>query len=124
MTKPTTAMCAALALNAAQAPAATSPAFDLICQGVKGARLHFRFDLAQRKWCLSECQSVWTIDQVSDSMIEITAFTNASRSDAWTISINRYTSTYSAVHHGYGDNPADEGSCSPVPFSGFPSRRF
>ena len=118
------AVAASLSVATARVTAATPASFDLVCQGAKGVQLAFRFDLAQRKWCLGECQSVWAIDLLSDSTIEFTAFTNASKSDVWTISINRYTSTFSAVHHGYGDQPADQGPCEPRPFSGFPVRKF
>jgi len=114
---------AALVLNAGQAQATASPSFDLVCNGVKGAQLHLRFDLAQKKWCAGECQSVWPIYDLSDSMIKLRTISGDGK-DEWTIAVDRYTSNFSAVRSGYSDNPQDWGQCKAEPFSGFPSRKF
>jgi hypothetical protein len=118
----TIAVLASMTLGAAQAQAA-APVFDLNCTGRSGQELHFRFDLEQKKWCLGQCQTVGAIDQLSDSTIILRLFNGQGAID-WTITINRYTSAFTAVHEGYGKDPADQGACKPVPFSGFPQRRF
>jgi hypothetical protein len=114
---------ASIALASGQARAAAYPAFDLACQSRSGEALKFRFDLAQRKWCIAPCQAVWGIDQVSDGSIRVLTYGSDSRYN-WTIVINRYTSTFAAVHRGYGNDPADSGSCKAGPFSGFPRKEF
>lgn len=119
----TMAMTAFILLATARAGATTSPTFDLVCGTTSGARLHFRFDLMQKKWCVDRCDSVWAIDELSDSTIKLVTFSIDNRNN-WTFLINRYTSTFSAIHRGYGDDPADKGECKAGPFSGFPTKRF
>ena len=111
------------ALGAGQVQAAAPPQFDLFCKGSRGAQLHFRFDLAQRKWCIGQCQSVWSINELSDSSIKVLTYSCDSKYN-WTFLIDRYTTAFSAVHRGYGDSPADGGTCETKPFSGFPNRKF
>lgn len=112
-----------LALGAVQASATETAALDLICNGQRGERIHLRLDLAQRQWCVSPCRSVGPIYQLTDSTIKLIG-SSSDRSDVWTLEIDRYTSTFIAIRRGYGDDPADRGSCTATPFSGFPSRRF
>lgn len=119
----TVAVLASIALGAAQAQAAPSPQFDLLCAGAGGAKLHFRFDLAPKKWCVGQCQSVWSIDELSDGRIKVLTFSSDSKYN-WTFVIDRYTSAFFAIHRGYGDDPADRGTCKAAPFSGFPTRKF
>lgn len=124
MTKLTSvAMLISVALSAPQAHAATSSAFDLVCQGKNGQQLHFRFDLQQKKWCFGECHSVWVIDNLDEGMIKLSIHSE-DESDYWSININRYTSHFSAVHQGYGPQPADSGQCTVESFSGFPQKKF
>lgn len=112
-----------LSVLMASRPLQAATTFDLACETKAGKPIHFRFDLQQKKWCVGECRSVWFIDGLSDAMIRLT--TNSSDgNNNWTIEINRYTSTFSAVHRGYGNEPADGGRCQPSPFSGFPERKF
>lgn len=110
------------AVSASQVQAA-GPTFDLICQGKGGQQYHFRFDVAQKKWCLGECQSVGSIDQLGDSMIEVSIATQDG-SDHWTFRIDRYTSKFWAVRRGYGSKPKEWGECKAISFSGFPQKKF
>ena len=119
----TAALLTSMAFGTYQAKAAVLPEFDLTCEGAKGAHLHFRFDLAQKKWCEGQCQSVWPIAGHSDSTIKLMTTSSDSKYN-WTFVIDRYTSAFVAVHRGYGDAPADGGSCKAAPFSGFPNRKF
>jgi hypothetical protein len=114
---------ALLALSAVEAQAAAPLQLDLKCSGVKGSQLHFRVDLAQKRWCFGECRSVWSINELSDTVLKVLTYGSHS-SQNWTFSIDRYTSTFTAVHRGYGDEPADRGHCKVQPFSGFPARQF
>lgn len=113
---------ALFALNASQVHAA-GQTFDLVCQGKSEQQYHFRFDVAQKKWCLGECQSVWSIDQLADSMIELSIRTKDD-SDYWTFKIDRYTSKFWAVRRGYGSDPKEWGECKASAFSGFPQKKF
>ncbi len=119
----TVAVLASIAFSTGQAKAAASPEFDLACEGARGMQMHFRFDLAQKKWCTGQCQSVWSIDELSDSRIKLMTVSSDSKYN-WTFVIDRYTSNFFAIHRGYGDDPADQGKCNAQPFSGFPNRRF
>ncbi|HEX4737736.1 MAG TPA: hypothetical protein VH331_09250 [Allosphingosinicella sp.] len=123
LTKIAAAAGMALSLLVASDPLQAATAFDLVCQTRARTQVHFRFDLQQKKWCVGDCHSVWFIDGLSDTMIRLTT-TSTDRNNNWTIEINRYTSTFSAVHRGYGDEPADGGHCQPSAFSGFPERKF
>lgn len=117
-------ICLAASALTASPVLASAPAFDLICHGQKtGQQLHFRFDLSQRKWCIGECQSVWTIDRLGDAMIELVT-TSADGSNDWTFKINRFTGTFAAIRRGYGNDPKEAGDCEPQSFSGFPSKKF
>lgn len=97
--------------------------FDLICSSTTGAPIHFRFDLHQRKWCSGPCNSVWHIDELSDAMIRVSIRSSDHMHD-WNVFLNRYSATYSAVHIGFGNAPADQGRCSVKTFSGFPVQQF
>jgi len=112
----------AIALTSCKAEADASSEFDLVCSPRNG-EVHFRLDLQNRKWCVSDCQSVWSINEISDAMIKIETYEEDGSRD-WIITINRYTSQFSAVHYGYGEKPADEGQCRVEPFTGFPGKRF
>jgi hypothetical protein len=107
---------------ATSAEAAPAPAFDLVCTSRSGKPIQLRFDLSQRQWCASSCQAVWAIDQISDAMLTVSMRGNDPY--PWIIRINRYTSTYQAIHDGFGNYPRDEGSCETRAFSGFPRRKF
>jgi hypothetical protein len=100
-----------------------SPQFDLLCEGARGMHLHFRFDLAQGKWCAGPCRAVWAIEQMSDSAIKVATMSTDS-SNNWTFVLDRYRSTFAAIHRGYGNSPTDQGQCKPQPFSGFPTKQF
>jgi hypothetical protein len=114
----------ALAIIAVSAPQAhATSTFDLVCNGVSGQELHFRFDVTQKKWCIGECKSVWSIDQLEDSMIKLSLRTK-NDSDYWTIHIDRYTSKFWAVRRGYGSDPKEWGECKAESFSGFPQKKF
>lgn len=112
-----------ITLGTTQVQAAAPPQFDLFCKGARGAQPHFRFDLAQKKWCIGQCQSVWSINELSDSRIKVLTYSSDSKYN-WTFVIDRYTTAFSAVHRGYGDSPADGGACEAKAFSGFPTRKF
>lgn len=112
---------ASLTLVVDQANAATA-AFDLACTGKSGREIQFRFDLSQRKWCFGRCDSAWSINELSDSIIRVSTYSSADAN--WTIIINRYTSKFYAIHRGHGDKPADSGTCKAAPFSGFPTKKF
>lgn len=118
-----TAMMAALSFGVSQAQAAVTPTFDLVCESHSGQQLRFRFDLSQKRWCVGQCQAVWSIDELSDSTIKLVTYSSDGNNN-WTFNINRYTSTFSAIHRGYGDKPADGGQCQALSFSGFPSKKF
>jgi hypothetical protein len=122
LTKTATALLG-VALIGGQTQAAAPLAFDLICSSKDGRNLHFRFDVQQRKWCIGECQAAWGINNVYEGSIRIVTYSKAQDPD-WEITINRYTSTFSAVHLGYGYQPVDGGPCRAQPFSGFPDRKF
>ncbi|QNO26710.1 hypothetical protein EEB18_018565 [Sphingopyxis sp. OPL5] len=115
-------MLSAFALGATSVQAA-EPTFDLICRGLSGQKLHYRFDLAQKKWCIDQCQSVWGIDRLSDSMIELVTFSSDGQND-WTIKIDRYTGAFAAIRRGFGSEPKDTGACEAKTFSGFPGKKF
>lgn len=119
----TLAVVASIALATNQVEAAKPHAFDLICHAASGPRLHFRFDLAEKKWCIGQCETVGGIDGLGDGAIKLVTYSSDGNND-WTFLINRYTSTFSAIHRGYGDEPADSGECKAQPFSGFPTRKF
>jgi len=123
MKRAAVAALALIAFGTAQAQPAALSQFDLLCDGARGAHLHFRVDLAQTKWCVGQCQSVWSIDELSDSKIKLMTISSDSKYN-WTFVIDRYTSAFVAIHRGYGDDPADGGQCKPQPFSGFPVRKF
>jgi hypothetical protein len=115
----------ALAVWAAAGPAATQPgeAFDLLCSSTTGPPVHFRFELRQQRWCVGPCNAVWHIDELGDAVIGISVHSSDHQHD-WTVQINRYTATYTAVHIGWGNAPADAGRCVAKPFSGFPGKQF
>lgn len=113
-----------IALSSSHAYAAES-AFDLVCKGKSGQQLQFRFDLAQKKWCIENCQSVWAISTLDDALIELVMYSSdGSNDNNWTIKINRYTGTFAAIRRGYGSKPKDTGNCIAKPFSGFPGKKF
>ncbi|MBL0924302.1 MAG: hypothetical protein IBJ12_07530 [Sphingomonadaceae bacterium] len=113
---------ALFALNASPVQAA-GQTFDLVCTGKSKQQYHFRFDVAQKKWCLGECLSVWSIDQLADSMIELSIRTKDD-SEYWNVKIDRYTSKFWAVRRGYGSDPKEWGECEARAFSGFPQKKF
>lgn len=122
-----TVVCISLAwimgLFANQLQAATQPTLDLVCSPQRRQPIRFRFDLQQKKWCIGECQSVWFIDELGDSMIKLSLQTKDD-SDYWSVNIDRYTSSFWIVRRGYGSEPQDWGQCKVEPFSGFPQKRF
>lgn len=126
---------AALILLAAQA---TPPQFDLICPGTLQARLdgprepkvtRIRIDLNANQWCFDDCSNVQPLAQVTASEIVLFDLSNDTRQrrSMARASVNRLTGAYRNLQiearplQIYRD---ETGSCSPGPFSGFPSARF
>lgn len=97
--------------------------FNLNCVASSGAQFHFRFDLAQRKWCVGPCESVWSINELSEAAIKFSTYGGDSKYN-WDVVINRYTAEFVTIHRGYGGTPVEKGSCRPSEFTGFPSRKF
>lgn len=96
---------------------------DLVCSAQKRAPIRFRLDTQQQKWCLDECESVWAIDKLSDSQIELSLRTQDNKYN-WLFYIDRFTLKWWVISVGNGYTPQDSGLCKVEPFSGFPSKKF
>ena len=102
---------------------ARASTLDLVCAAQKRAPIRFRLDTEQKTWCLDECKSVWSIDELSDSQMKLSLRTQDG-SHLWLFYIDRFTLKWWVVHTGYGNAPEDSGQCKVEPFSGFPKKQF
>lgn len=112
----------ALALVIVSTPAATAEQqFDLICMFGK-TEMRFRVDLAAGEACSEECSAVWPLGVVTAGEIVLRDTRGMPSEVPQTYVVNRQTGL---LTHWIGRlNYTETATCTPAPFSGFPTARF
>ena len=87
-------------------------------------RKTFRLDLAALRWCEGDCRETKPIVRVRDTLL-ILIEDSDSRIDAYeSLTINRESGRYDH-HKRINESSMDgKGFCKPMPFTGFPARKF
>lgn len=111
--------------------------FDLLCSGEKRidsedgsvtnpASQHLRVDLDRREFCVDECESTQSIDQITSASIGFRNTTNISPPVGvlWSqFFVNRETGGYYDQRMAPNiPSSIEQGVCAAMPFSGFPDR--
>lgn len=125
-----------IVLVALLAAAATPQQFDLTCTGQGGTdgtssiawaptEVHFRIDLATRRWCEADCKIIREIAEVQPASIwlEKQSPYEKAREIVHFRAINRETGQYTRIEESRYGSTAERGRCQPAPFSGFPEIR-
>jgi len=113
--------------------------FDLICRGKSSfgslSKLldprttseftaHYRVDLAGKKWCMGDCISTSDLAEVSERLIVFHRHEDKDGDEFAFVNRESGHYTYRLRSWLLDMVTLNDGSCTPAPFSGMPTRKF